>query len=409
MPDNCSGRTADRASGRSAAWDDGIEAYRERIDDGRRSPETVATYVKHVGWLADDVGGDPWELGHSALSSWLDDHNWSAHTRRKVLVSLRGFYVYGVHEGLCARSPLAGLSAVPPRRRGPNRMVFPDRWQEPVQSYLDWLEAGARRSTTADQRRWWLLRLAETYADPWAVTVTDLSLWLSRTDLAPQTKRLGRSSVRTFYQWAETTGRVERSPARDLPSVIIPRALPRPMPDDVLTHAIQAADDRTRLILLVAMYSGLRRAEIAGLHSRDIGDDGLHVLGKGGHERVVPIHADLRLLLRAEFRRRRSGASATGWTADVAADGYLFPSDRHAGPITPAHLAKLVSVVLPAGWTMHTIRHRFASRAYAEVRDLRAVQELMGHAKPETTAIYAAVPNGALTTAVAGVGLRSVI
>ena len=51
----------------------------------------------------------------------------------------------------------------------------------------------------------------------------------------------------------------------------------------------------------------------------------------------------------------------------------------------------------------HTLRHRFATTAYGVERDLRAVQELLGHSKPETTARYVAVPEGALRTAVAGV------
>ena len=78
-----------------------------------------------------------------------------------------------------------------------------------------WLEAGARKRSTIEQRRWWLIRLGETFAEPWQVTATDLALWLSRGDWAPETKRLGRSSVQTFYRWAEMVGRVPVSPARD--------------------------------------------------------------------------------------------------------------------------------------------------------------------------------------------------
>lgn len=48
---------------------------------------------------------------------------------------------------------------------------------------------------------------------------------------------------------------------------------------------------------------------------------------------------------------------------------------------------------------MHTLRHRCATVAYAKTRDLRAVQELLGHAKPETTAIYTAVPDDAVRDA----------
>ena len=97
----------------------------------------------------------------------------------------------------------------------------------------------------------------------------------------------------------------------------------------------------------------------------------------------------------------------TGWGSRPSpVDGWLFPSDLSRDqPITPAHLGKMIAAVLPAGWTTHTLRHRFATKAYKSGRDLRAVQELLGHMKPETTAIYAAVPDGALAAAVAGVGL----
>ncbi|HET6299160.1 MAG TPA: site-specific integrase, partial [Kribbella sp.] len=59
--------------------------------------------------------------------------------------------------------------------------------------------------------------------------------------------------------------------------------------------------------------------------------------------------------------------------------------------------------LLLGDWTGHSLRHRFASAAYAVDRDLRAVQELLGHSKPETTARYVATPDGALRAAVAGV------
>ena len=64
----------------------------------------------------------------------------------------------------------------------------------------------------------------------------------------------------------------------------------------------------------------------------------------------------------------------------------------------------VLSQVLPPGWSAHSLRHAFASRAYAGTRDLRAVQTLLGHSKPETTARYTAVPDGALAAAVAAAG-----
>ena len=89
----------------------------------------------------------------------------------------------------------------------------------------------------------------------------------------------------------------------------------------------------------------------------------------------------------------------------MTATGYLFPSTQHPGPITAVRMGEIVGGCLPPGWTCHTLRHRFATAAYAVERDLRAVQDLLGHAKPETTAIYAAVPEGALRSAVTGIAV----
>jgi site-specific recombinase XerD len=63
----------------------------------------------------------------------------------------------------------------------------------------------------------------------------------------------------------------------------------------------------------------------------------------------------------------------------------------------------VLSKLLPGKATAHTLRHRFASEAYASCLDLRAVQELLGHADPKTTARYTAVPAGQLIAAVRGI------
>jgi integrase/recombinase XerC len=224
---------------------------------------------------------------------------------------------------------------------------------------------------------------------------------------SPETKRAARNSVRVFYRWAVLAGRLEVSPADRLDSVLVARALPRPAPDAALRAALAAADDRQRAMLMLAAYAGLRRAEIANLHTRQISDTELLIVGKGGHQRLVPLHPDLAGELRAELARRRAGRCGSGWGAGrfVSEHGFLFPSDNNPGPLTAAHVGKLISDRLPDDWTAHTLRHRFATAAYGVERDLRAVQELLGHAKPETTARYAAVPEGALRTAVAGVAV----
>lgn len=77
---------------------------------------------------------------------------------------------------------------------------------------------------------------------------------------------------------------------------------------------------------------------------------------------------------------------------------WLFPSPQ-GGHLTAHHLGKVVSRWLPEGYTTHTLRHRAGTVAYARTHDLRAVQELLGHAKPETTAIYTEVAGSAIRAA----------
>jgi integrase len=103
-------------------------------------------------------------------------------------------------------------------------------------------------------------------------------------------------------------------------------------------------------------------------------------VGKGGHVRLVPLPDDLVAQLLEH------------------GPGWVFPSP-YGGHLTPHHLAKCASAHLPAGIGLHSLRHRCGTVAYAATRDLRAVQELLGHSRPETTAGYVQVPDDAVRAA----------
>ncbi|WP_395690354.1 tyrosine-type recombinase/integrase [Nocardioides sp.] len=379
-----------------------------RYQRGLVSETERANYLKRVGWLAGDhVDRSPWSLTADDLARWIERQAWSLNTRRHVVVAVRAFYAWAVRAGLCAQSPLAGVSVTAPQAPGPDRDVLPPAWRQPMTDWQTWLRGAARTEATIRTRREHLSNLASLHSDPWTVTEGDLSRWLSRSDWSPATKRTKRASARSFYSWAVRAGHLGSDPAADLDPIRQRRALPRPTPTDVLRTAVDGADDRVRLALYLALYAGLRRAEVAGLHTRDIGERALTVRGKGGHERLVPLHPILAAELHAEIDRRRAGTDlGNGWGLSVPdPDGWLFPAgdgDRH---LTPKWLGVLIGRSLGPGWTAHTIRHRFATQAYQTQRDLRAVQELLGHSKPETTARYAAVPDGALAAAVQGVEL----
>jgi len=108
----------------------------------------------------------------------------------------------------------------------------------------------------------------------------------------------------------------------------------------------------------------------------------LRIIGKGRRERVLPLAGELRELLAA------------------CPHGYVFPGQID-GHLSPAWVGKLVSAVLGPEWTTHTLRHRFATAAYAGQRDIFAVQTLLGHSRPETTMQYVQLPDDALRAAVA--------
>ncbi|AFE10660.1 tyrosine recombinase [Corallococcus coralloides DSM 2259] len=169
--------------------------------------------------------------------------------------------------------------------------------------------------------------------------------------------------------------------------------------------ALLAAAGPWRPLLLVAILTGLRRGELAALRWEDIdwsaGANGvIHVrrswgrdTTKGGKERLVPVHPQLRPEL--EAYRRNAGAT----------EGLVFPSTRTGGmryatwPVTALlrNIAARAGVNLPEGFTFHGLRKQFGSLVHQATGDLVTTQRLLGHANPQiTAAVYLATDVGHL-------------
>ncbi|OBB33069.1 integrase [Mycolicibacterium peregrinum] len=273
---------------------------------------------------------------------------------------------------------------------GPAPLPLPEPWRELVEAYLRAEAAAGRSPATVHKRRGDLGRLARGVRGvPHRVTEARLEAWMERNrHWATETRRSHRNTTVSFFRWAHRKGYIPADPAAELPMVRPAAPLPRPAPDAVWRHAIQVADSRTRLMLRLAAEAGLRRAEVAQVHTRDLttgaGGPQLLVHGKGGKLRVVPLADDLAALIEL---------GAPGHSPEMAAygvEGWLFPGDDD-GHLSPRWVGKLCTAVLPGGWTMHTLRHRFATRAYRGSRNLRAVQTLLGHSSVATTERYTAV------------------
>lgn len=278
-----------------------------------------------------------------------------------------------------------------------------DGWVEAIALWLVWLRAAGRPNTTLALRAYQVRRLAAAMepAGPWQVSADDLVGWLGDQGWSRNTLRSYRSAIRGFYRWAHGSGLIPVDPALGLPYVSERPPRPRPTPEAAYRQALARGDDRLRLMLRLAAELGLRRGEVAQVHRDDLERDlvgwTLLVHGKGGRTRRVPVTSPL------------ATAIATQACVDLDGGGWVFPSRYHGGHLSAQYVGKLVALALPAGWSMHTLRHRFGTLAYSVDRDLFTVQGLLGHASADTTRRYVLVPDDAAretVTAVAQLGRR---
>jgi Site-specific recombinase XerD len=278
----------------------------------------------------------------------------------------------------------------------PDRAVYvsavPDQdvgWAGAITGFLTTLRAAGRSPETVKLRATQLGRAAAAFpAGPWTVSGPELREWVASHGWSRETLRMWRAAFRSFYGWAVAEGLIEVDPSRALPSVRPAPPNPRPIPEKGYRVALGTPDERIYLMVRLAAELGLRRSEVAQAAREDLERDlygfSLIVHGKGGKVRRVPVDDGLALAI------ERQPA------------GFLFPG-RIDGHLSARYVGKLVARTLPDAWTMHSLRHRFGTVAYAVEHDLITVSELMGHASVATTRIYVAVPAEAARRTVAAV------
>lgn len=260
----------------------------------------------------------------------------------------------------------------------------PAAWAPLIEDYLGFVTGAGQRPATVRLRREQLELIARGMdGSPADVTPERLMAWFGTRTWALTTRKSYREAAIGFFRWAAKVGHVPTDFTAELPIVRLTKPQPQPTPDDVWNQALAAADDRVRLMIRLAGEAGLRRGEVAAVHTRDLIDGpALIVHGKGGKKRVVPLSAELAAPI----------AAASGW---------LFPSRRGASHLSVREVGHLVAAVMPDGWSMHKLRHRFATRAYRGSRNLRAVQVLLGHESVLTTERYTAVDDSEVRAAAA--------
>ena len=278
-------------------------------------------------------------------------------------------------------------------------------------AHLDSLRRRGRSPGTVEARRRALARMAAQIPVPLlAAAPADLASWRAGLHVTGNTVVTYVSHAKEFYRWAITAGlHPGPNPAAGLDVPKLVRGLPRPASETDLMRALALAPPRVRPWLVLAGWAGLRAREIALLRRERVLDAAsppvLHIASdatKGHRERVVPMSPFVLAELRA---------------AGLPRGGYVFGRyDGRPGPNSPtviSHAANAHLRDVGAGCTLHQLRHRFGSVLYQQTRDLRMVQELLGHADPATTAGYAAWDRSAAAGAVSalpapGTGLRVV-
>lgn len=261
------------------------------------------------------------------------------------------------------------------------RMAMPESWEFAAHGFLEYKRAaGVADTSLLTLRRRLRAFAAEICTPPELVSQQQLVRYLASRK-AVETKRACRNLFTAFFTWFEAAGYRADNPARLLPAVRRATPHPKPCTDDMISAALERATAEERLMVLLAATCGLRRGEIARVHSSDVitgihGERSLIVHGKGGKQRIVPLTEELAHSI-------------------VAANGYLFPG-RWDGHVEESYIGKRVSRLLPPGYSCHKLRHRFATVAYTDSHDMLAVARALGHSSTDTTQAYVALPEEAL-------------
>jgi len=229
-------------------------------------------------------------------------------------------------------------------------------------------------------------------ADPDDVTHLDVRRFLAHLHGDYAKSSIGRklAAVRALFQYLLREGAVTKNPAELVSTPKKEQRAPFHLTIDEITALVEAPKNATilnlrdRAILEVLYSCGIRLSELTGLGVGDIDRESrlIRVLGKGGKERIVPLGRQAARAVDAYLDERREPAPVEPFLLN-ARGGRL--TGRSVARIVDRYLVKLATMkkVSP-----HTLRHTFATHLLEGGADLRAIQELLGHASLSTTQKY---------------------
>ncbi|MGF1642814.1 MAG: tyrosine recombinase XerC [Thiotrichales bacterium] len=271
-----------------------------------------------------------------------------------------------------------------------------------LQRYLDYLRherryslhtvAGYARDLTAFQSYLARSLPALDWVDVGPTQLRQYLAALHRDGSAPRSLRRQLSAIRGFYRFLERRGDVAQNPAIGLPLPRLPQRLPKSLELDAVTRLVEfdqagALATRDRAMMELIYSSGLRLAELVALDLDDIDlNAGLvRVTGKGNRQRELPVGRKAIEALRAwlELRADLPGAARSA-AMFLSRDGKRLAARSVQQRMAQWGIVRgLEQRVHP-----HRLRHAFATHLLESSGDLRAVQELLGHASISATQIY---------------------
>ena len=212
-----------------------------------------------------------------------------------------------------------------------------------------------------------------------------------RRGLAPRSIQRRLSAVRSLCRFLIREGEMAHEPAADVQAPRARKRLPTTLDADTMARLLEFRSDdrlgvRDKAIMELFYSSGLRLAELLGLDLADLDlrDRTVRVMGKGRKARIVPVGRQAADSL-ARWLQERATLAAVGESAV-----FVGVNGRRLGPrIVQRRIARWAQLQgLPAHVHPHMFRHSFASHLLESSGDLRAVQELLGHANISTTQVY---------------------
>lgn len=258
---------------------------------------------------------------------------------------------------------------------------------ELLDDWVLWMDARGLSERTV-RERWQIVGRVSRHATVSSdgLTSRQIQTYLARAGISQSTRANYHVALSAWFRWLVEQGHRDDNPMARIPRPKVPRRRPRPMATEHLERLLASnMHRRTRMMILLATYQGLRVHEIAKLKGEhvDVLGGRLYVKGKGGVDEWLPLHP-------------RIAKEAVGYPRR----GYWFPShkgNRDGKPGAPI-LARSVSTIISnaaarsgAMGTAHNIRHWYGTELNRAGVPILTLRSLMRHASAATTQIYAEI------------------